>query len=49
MGVMMQTFHWDCPREDKKEFQWWNYIHSEIPQLAKAGFPSCPFVTLRGD
>ncbi len=40
MGVMMQTFHWDCPREDKKEFQWWNYIHSEIPQLAKAGFTS---------
>ena len=40
MGVMMQTFHWDCPREDKKEFQWWNYIHSEIPHLAKAGFTS---------
>ncbi|MFN8381118.1 MAG: alpha-amylase domain-containing protein [Anaerolineales bacterium] len=40
MGVMMQTFHWDCPKEDKKEFQWWNYIHSEIPQLAKAGFTS---------
>ena len=40
MGVMMQTFHWDCPKEDKKEFQWWNYIHSEIPQLAKVGFTS---------
>ncbi len=40
MGVMMQTFHWDCPREDRKEFQWWNYIHSEIPALAKAGFTS---------
>jgi hypothetical protein len=26
MGVMLQTFYWDCPREDNKEFQWWNYI-----------------------
>ena len=40
MGVMMQTFYWDCPREDKKEFQWWNYINREIPNLAKAGFTS---------
>jgi len=38
MGVMMQAFHWDCPREDGKEFQWWNYICREIPGLAKAGF-----------
>lgn len=40
MGVMMQTFHWDCPREDNKEFQWWNYINEKIPSLAKAGFTS---------
>jgi alpha-amylase len=40
MGVMMQTFHWDCPREDKKEFQWWNYINEQVPALAKAGFTS---------
>lgn len=40
MGVMMQTFHWDCPREDKREFQWWNYINQEIPALAKVGFTS---------
>ncbi len=40
MGVMMQTFHWDCPREDKKEFQWWNYIRDNIPSLAKVGFTS---------
>jgi alpha-amylase len=36
----MQTFHWDCPREDKKEFQWWNYVNEKIPALAKAGFTS---------
>jgi len=40
MGVMMQTFHWDCPREDKKEFQWWNYINEKVPSLAKVGFTS---------
>jgi alpha-amylase len=40
MGVMMQTFYWDCPREDKKEFQWWNYINEKIPSLAKVGFTS---------
>ncbi|MBC7875998.1 MAG: alpha-amylase [Anaerolineales bacterium] len=40
MGVMMQTFHWDCPREDHKEFQWWNYINEKIPELAKVGFTS---------
>ena len=38
MGVMMQTFYWDCPREEKKDFQWWNYINQKIPSLAKAGF-----------
>ena len=40
MGVLMQTFHWDCPREDKKEFQWWNHINEKIPSLAKVGFTS---------
>jgi alpha-amylase len=40
MGVMMQAFYWDCPREDKKEFKWWNYVNEKIPSLAKAGFTS---------
>jgi alpha-amylase len=40
MGVMMQTFYWDCPREDRKEFAWWKYINEKIPALAKAGFTS---------
>jgi alpha-amylase len=38
MGVMMQTFFWDCPRVDKKEFQWWNYVREQVPALAKVGF-----------
>ncbi len=40
MGVIMQAFHWDCPREDKKEFQWWNYVNEKVPALAEAGFTS---------
>jgi alpha-amylase len=40
MGVMMQTFYWDCPRTDGKEFQWWNYVNREIPSLARTGFTS---------
>ncbi len=38
MGVMLQAFYWDCPREDQREFQWWNRIREQIPSLAKAGF-----------
>jgi len=38
MGVILQTFYWDCPREEKKEFQWWNTIREQIPSLAKVGF-----------
>ena len=38
MGVMLQAFFWDCPREDKKEFQWWNTIRAQIPSLAGTGF-----------
>ena len=40
MGVMLQTFFWDCPRVDGKEFQWWNYVREQVPALAKAGFTS---------
>jgi len=40
MGVMLQTFYWDCPREEHKEFQWWNLIRSKLPELAEAGFTS---------
>ena len=38
MGVILQTFYWDCPREEKKEYQWWNTIRAQIPSLAKTGF-----------
>lgn len=40
MDVMLQTFYWDCPRVDHKEFQWWNTIREQIPALAETGFTS---------
>jgi alpha-amylase len=38
MGVMMQAFHWDCPKVDNKEFVWWGFIREKVPALATAGF-----------
>jgi len=38
MGVILQAFYWDCPREDHKEFQWWNTVREQVPWLAKVGF-----------
>ena len=38
MGVIMQSFYWDCPRIEGKEFQWWNRIRDEVPALKAAGF-----------
>ncbi len=38
MGVMLQAFYWDCPREDQKEYKWWNTIRAQVPSLAKVGF-----------
>lgn len=38
MGVMMQAFHWDCPRVDGKEFSWWQFVREQVPSLAQVGF-----------
>ncbi len=38
MSAMMQAFYWDCPREEGREFNWWNYVRDQIPSLARAGF-----------
>jgi alpha-amylase len=40
MSAMMQAFYWNCPREDNREYDWWNYIREKIPSLAQAGFDS---------
>ena len=38
MGVMLQAFYWDCPSEEGKEFQWWNYLRQQLPTLSEIGF-----------
>ncbi len=38
MGVIMQAFYWDCPKQEEKEYQWWNHVRDEIPSLQSAGF-----------
>ena len=38
MGVLMQAFHWDCPRLDGQEFTWWRFVTGKLDELSKAGF-----------
>jgi alpha-amylase len=38
MGVIMQAFYWDCPILEGKEFQWWDFVAENIPQLSSVGF-----------
>jgi alpha-amylase len=38
MGVMMQAFYWDCPRDSGRTFDWWNAIREQVPSLARTGF-----------
>jgi len=37
MGVLMQAFYWDCPREENQEHAWWDFVASKLPELRKAG------------
>jgi alpha-amylase len=38
MGVIMQTFYWNCPSAENQEFNWWNFIKDKIPSLHNIGF-----------
>lgn len=38
MGVLMQAFYWDCPREEQQEFTWWKHLKGKAKELGKAGF-----------
>ena len=38
MGVLMQAFYWDCPREAGVEFAWWPHVTERLPALRAAGF-----------
>jgi alpha-amylase len=38
MGVIMQTFYWDCPVIESREHDWWLRIEEEVGALAAIGF-----------
>ncbi len=54
MGVMLQSFYWDCPKLENREFQWWPYIAGKIPVLKLTGFtalwlpPACKAPNIGG-
>jgi len=38
MGVLLQTFYWDCPTKEGREAAWWDFVVGQLPQLARDGF-----------
>ena len=54
MGVIMQSFYWDCPRIEGKEYQWWNHVKGQVSSLKAAGFtalwlpPACKAANIAG-
>src|SRR5665213_1193615 len=38
MGVIMQTFYWDCPLDLPQKFQWWNFLKGKMAGLGQVGF-----------
>lgn len=38
MGVLMQAFYWDCPREEDQEYAWWKLVAAKLGELHGAGF-----------
>ncbi len=38
MGVLLQTFYWDCPSAEASEGRWLRNIMPELPRLAADGF-----------
>ena len=38
MGVLLQAFYWDCPREAGVEFGWWRHVNARLDGLRSVGF-----------
>ena len=38
MGVVLQSFYWDCPKLENQEFNWWNFLKQNVKSIADAGF-----------
>jgi alpha-amylase len=37
VGVLFQAFYWDCPAEESRDGNWWNFVAGKIPELQQAG------------
>ncbi len=50
----MQSFYWDCPKLESKEFEWWNFVKEKVNALKDVGFtalwlpPACKAANLDG-
>ncbi|MGH7504274.1 MAG: hypothetical protein ACRELX_01425 [Longimicrobiales bacterium] len=40
MSVLMQAFHWDCPRVDGREFAWWDYVREKVARMISGPTPT---------
>jgi len=38
MGVLLQTFYWNCPSAENQEGKWWDYLCAQLPAIANDGF-----------
>jgi hypothetical protein len=38
MGVLLQAFYWDCPREAGVERGWWKHVTARLDSLRDTGF-----------
>ncbi len=38
MGVLFQSFYWNCPAVENQDGTWWTYVASKMPELQQAGF-----------
>ncbi len=54
MGVLFQTFYWNCPAEENQDGTWWNFLAGKLPELQRSGFtalwlpPACKAANLGG-
>ena len=54
MGVILQSFYWDCPKFENQEFNWWNFLKQKVKQISDAGFtamwlpPACKAANMDG-
>jgi alpha-amylase len=54
MGVLLQSFYWNCPSAENQQYTWWNFLQAKLPAIRAAGFtamwlpPACKAANLFG-